>query len=353
MGFLLELAREACISSRLECQPDNPMRCRFASLSCKGKINHLIRLPKISTIPVNGLLLIDEVEMALHPQAQVRLLQRVSQLANDKNLTVLFSTHSATIIKNCARKQIIHLRNDNNGKVLPVVGAYPAQVLGDIAFDDELAADFIFYVEDKQAKLLTEQLIGMYMSHCHPNQSYRPLYKIAPVGGFVQVVEMLNNSSAIFANYVKRYAFLDEDVQTESLAKARQQRNRSLLDLFQAATNKVKFLPCTPECGVIDMFENQAANNHQLLSQLNNMFPGHSISIESLTSAQDYLLLNKANIRDRDKDRMSNVVKKIIESTGIDEMHVRRTIYNEYCKFRYSSNIGQLMGLLGPIFNTR
>ena len=46
VGFLLELAREACISSRLECQPDNPMRCRFASLSCKGKINHLIRLPK-------------------------------------------------------------------------------------------------------------------------------------------------------------------------------------------------------------------------------------------------------------------------------------------------------------------
>ncbi|MDO8854440.1 hypothetical protein QCC35_13450, partial [Klebsiella pneumoniae] len=25
---------------------DNPMRCRSVSLSCKGKINHLIRLPK-------------------------------------------------------------------------------------------------------------------------------------------------------------------------------------------------------------------------------------------------------------------------------------------------------------------
>ena len=48
VGFLLELAREACISSRLEYQPDNPMRCRFASLSCKGKINHLIRIPKTS-----------------------------------------------------------------------------------------------------------------------------------------------------------------------------------------------------------------------------------------------------------------------------------------------------------------
>jgi len=29
-------------------QPDNPMRCRSVSLSCKGKINHLIRLPVFS-----------------------------------------------------------------------------------------------------------------------------------------------------------------------------------------------------------------------------------------------------------------------------------------------------------------
>jgi len=33
-------------------QPDNPMRCRSVSLSCKGKINHLIRLPGKSTVRV-------------------------------------------------------------------------------------------------------------------------------------------------------------------------------------------------------------------------------------------------------------------------------------------------------------
>lgn len=308
---------------------------------------------KITAAPVNSLLLIDEMEMALHPQAQVRLLNRVSQIATENSLTVLFSTHSATIIKNSERRQIIHLRSGNNGHILPVVGAFPAQVLGDIAFDDELAADFVFYVEDKQAKLLTEQLVGMYMAHCHPNGNYRPLYKVAPVGGFVQVVEMLNNSSAIFANYVKRYALLDEDVKTESLAAARQQQNQALLGLFATAANKFKFLPCTPEVGVIEMFENHAANNAQFLSQLNSMFQGHNISITNLTSAPDYLQLTKANMRDRAKDRMSNIVHKIINTTGIDETHVRRTIYNEYCKFKYGSNIGQLQSLLGPIFNAR
>jgi len=33
-------------------QPDNPMRCRSVSLSCKGKINHLIRLPEINRAEV-------------------------------------------------------------------------------------------------------------------------------------------------------------------------------------------------------------------------------------------------------------------------------------------------------------
>lgn len=313
-----------------------------------------LRLAKtICAAPVNSLLLIDEVEMALHPQAQVRLLAKVVELAAAKSLTVLFSTHSATLIKNTNRKNIIHLRTDSTGNVSVVKGAFPAQVLGDIAFDDELATDFVFYVEDKQAKLLAEQLVGMYMANCHPNANYRPLYKMAPVGGFVQVIEMLNTSSSIFPRYVRRYALLDEDVQSESLATARQQQNNSLLQLFQGAANKIKYLPCTPECGVIDMLENDAQADAQLLQQLNRMFAGQQINIINLTSAPDYLSLTRANPRDRAKARLNNIVAKISAATGMDDIHVRRTMYNEYCKFKYSNNIGDLRSLLGPIFNAR
>jgi energy-coupling factor transporter ATP-binding protein EcfA2 len=308
---------------------------------------------KISNVPNNSLLLIDEVEMALHPQAQVRLLRKVTQIATEKQLTILFSTHSATLIKNSERKQIIHLRSDSNGHVSSIMGAFPAQVLGDIAFDDELAADFVFYVEDKQAKLLTEQLIGMYIAHSYPHENYRPLYKVAPVGGFVQVVEMLNNSSVVFANYVKRYALLDEDVKTDALQNARRQGNQPLLDLFTRASNKAKFLPCTPEVGVIEMFEINTRENIQLADQLNRMFNGHNINIIALTSAPDYLQLTKANLRDRAKDRLNNIVGKIINHTGNDEIHVRRTIYNEYCKFKYTNDMGSLQRLLAPIFNAR
>lgn len=319
-----------------------------------GELCTLKLAKKICAVPANSLLLIDEVEMALHPQAQVRLLQKITEMASEKNLTILFSTHSATLIKNANRKNLIQLKLGSDGKVSVVNGAFPAQVLGDIAFDDELAADFVFYVEDKQAKLLAEQMFGMYMATCHPDENYRPLYKVAPVGGFVQVLEMLNSSSSIFPSHVKRYAILDEDVKSESLAEAKRQQNQMLLNLFNAGADKTKYLPCTPELGLIDLFENHAVGNIELRNRINGMFPGNRINIGSLTNSSDYIKLTKANLRGRAKDRLNNIVTKVSCATGIDELHVRRTMYNEYCRFKYSgNNISALRRLLGPIFNAR
>lgn len=319
-----------------------------------GELCTLKLAKKICAVEERSLLLIDEVEMALHPQAQVRLLQKITEIAAEKNLTVLFSTHSATLIKNTSRKSLIHLKSGGDGVVSVINSAFPAQVLGDVAFDDELAADFVFYVEDKQAKLLAEQMFGMYMAHCHPDASYRPLYKVAPVGGFVQVLEMLNNSSSIFPNHVKRHALLDADVKTESLAEAQRQNNQTLLTLFNKSAGKMTYLPCTPEQGLIELFEVHATASVDVQSQINGMFPGHAINIKSLTTAADYLQLTKANLRDRAKDRLNNIVTKVSGVTGIDEIHVRRTMYNEYCKHKYSgAKIGNLRGLLGPIFNAR
>lgn len=156
-----------------------------------GELCVLRLAQKICSVPNDSLLLIDEVEMALHPQAQVRLLQKVEAIAEEKSLTVLFSTHSATLIKNANRDHLIHLKADSNHVVSTVRNAFPGQILGDVAFDDELQADFIFYVEDKQAKLLTEQMLAKYMLINGRNNDYNPLYKVAPVGGFVQVLEML------------------------------------------------------------------------------------------------------------------------------------------------------------------
>lgn len=318
-----------------------------------GELCVLKLAKKIVSAPDTSLVLIDEVEMALHPQAQVRLLLKITEIANKKNLTVLFSTHSATLIKNAHKKNLILLKARSDGTVTTTRSPFPAQILGDIAFDDELTTDFILFVEDKQAKLLTEQLVNIYMAHCHPENRHQPLLKVVPVGGFPQVLEMLATSSGIFPSYVKRFALLDEDVKTESLTAARKNDDRVLLDLFARTSDYVHFLPCTPEVGVIELLEMHAKNDADLLDSLSCAFNGHRININQIITSHDYKLLTQTNPRNRAKSRLAHFVQAVANSTNIDHTQVQRVLFAAYANHKYINKIGQLRQLLGPIFNAR
>ena len=306
---------------------------------------------EIYSAPDNSLLLIDEIEMALHPQAQVRLVEKIRSIAEAKNLTVIFSTHSASIIKSASRKNLIYLKENYDRSVEIIKNAYPAQILGDVAFDDELTADFLFFVEDKQAKLLLEQAIAHYFAVQGAARSFQPLYKVVPVGGFIQVVEMLLSSSFIFPRHVKRFAFLDEDVQSETLTQARRENNRHILDLFNNATDNIKYLPCTPENGVIEMIEDSA--NASVINQLNTAFDGATLNIGRIIRSVEYQLFNSQNVRDRSKKRMTHLVDKIKAQTGVEKVQIRKIFYKSYVTHRYGASTGPLRSLFGPIFYSR
>ncbi|HEC4503176.1 AAA family ATPase [Escherichia coli] len=304
----------------------------------------------LSNIEDNSLILIDEIEMALHPQAQVRLLEKVEEISSSKRLTTLFSTHSATLIKRISRKNIIFLQEESPRVFKSKTNVYPAQVLGEIAFDDETNADFIFFVEDKQAKNLLEQMLGYYSSITNNDRAFMPLYRVVPIGGFVQVIELLNSSSQIFPRYVKRFSFLDKDVQTESLATARREGNQTLLSLFDRSGDRIKYLPCTPECGVVEMIEGASP---QLKNKLNTLFPGAIIDIGRIIASREYNNLNKANIRDKSKDRLKYIVASIQNSTGGELIEIYRAFYKEYCVQKYENAIPDIKRLFGPVFNAR
>lgn len=303
---------------------------------------------QLSNIQQTSLVLIDEIEMALHPQAQVRLLEKVKDISSTKQLTTLFSTHSATLIKNIDRKKIILLKEQSVGIFKSVLNVYPAQVLGEIAFDDELSADYIFLVEDKQAKILLEQMLAFYISETHSTRNYSPLYKIVPIGGYKQVVELLNSSSQIFPEFVKRYAFLDDDVRSEMLVNARVQNNQGLLQLFEQSDSNIKYLPCTPEVGLMEMIEAGNAN-----TEINGLFNGVSINIQRIISNPDYTSLNKQNNRAKAKDRIKHIVEKINSSTGVIDNDIYKSLYKLYCEQTYNESLTDLNQLLAPILNSR
>jgi len=217
-----------------------------------GELCVIKLVSNISAIPNNSLVLIDEIEMALHPRAQASLLDYLVETSARKNLTVIFSTHSASLIKRAGRKRIICLENDGAGNIRSVEKCFPAQALGDIAIDEDISPDVLCFVEDAKARFLLEALMDNAFSKL--KGVARPICRTVPVGGFKEVIHFLANSDQIFSDAVKRYAVLDKDVEDESLDEARRNEKHDFLAFYDKHKARIKYLPITPELGVAEMF---------------------------------------------------------------------------------------------------
>ena len=68
-----------------------------------GEILILNTLLLIDDVTAGSMLLIDELEMALHPRVQIRLLKYLENKAIEKNLVIILSTHSSSLIKSAKK----------------------------------------------------------------------------------------------------------------------------------------------------------------------------------------------------------------------------------------------------------
>ena len=80
-----------------------------------GERMALNALDYISDIPRQSMLLIDEIELALHPIAQVLFYNYLEKKAEEKDIVIIISTHSATLIKRA--KNIQYLEKDDEGHI--------------------------------------------------------------------------------------------------------------------------------------------------------------------------------------------------------------------------------------------
>lgn len=300
----------------------------------------------LEEIQNDSLVLIDEIEIALHPKAQRKLLSKLQDIAHNKNLTVIFSTHSSTLIKSIDRKKLLFLQQEGNTKKFKTINnVYPAQVLGEIAYDEELDMDFLFFVEDDEGKLLLSQIIEKYKNIRNlGTATFRPSYKIIPIGGFQQVMDVLASSSQIFRQNIVRKAFLDQDVCTETLADPNQGH---IISTYNANQTNIKFLPCTPEKGIIDLIE----SDPNFCAQINSAFSGSNLHIEILLGTQTYLNEQSPKPRKQAKKRYDILINHIHQNTGEDMISIKKALYKLYTEKNYPNN-GPLVGYLNPIFNT-
>lgn len=146
----------------------------------------------LEDIPNDSLVLIDELELATHPRAQTQLFTYLNKFSTEKNLTIIFSTHSVSLIKGTNRKQVIFLDN-TGGIVRSIKGCYPTYTLGHISSGEEVAPDCIVYVEDDSGKKCINAMLELYRQQTQLNVLL-PTTITVPLGGFRQILEFLDKA---------------------------------------------------------------------------------------------------------------------------------------------------------------
>lgn len=291
-----------------------------------GELCVIKLINEICNIPRNSLVLIDEIEMALHPRAQIALFDYLVKVAEEKSLTILFSTHSTSLIKRAGRKRIIFLESDGRGNITSIPRCFPAQALGDIAIDEDMSPDVLCFVEDDKAALLLDAIMESSLNGLA--SVAKPIYKVVPVGGFKEVIKFLANSDQIFSDSVIRFAVLDEDVEKESLTEAKANEKHEFLAFYDLHKSRVKYLPCTPELGLHKLFFS-AFNEHLATFKTYANYTGFDIARIGRDAGFNVGLVGP-NKRRAAKKAVSSFVENISRKSGDNEYSVYRKMFSYY-----------------------
>lgn len=117
-------------------------------------IAHLLN--RLHSLPAGGLLVVEEIESCLHPEAQVRLAEVLINICNTKRIQIVCSSHSEVFIDALPRQARILLRkNDPNNPVVE----QPSTRFAVYEMSGEVQPELTVYCEDRSAAVLIEEAI--------------------------------------------------------------------------------------------------------------------------------------------------------------------------------------------------
>jgi len=265
--------------------------------------------------------------MALHPKAQKRLLSYLRKFCSINHCLCIVSTQSASLIKITDPKKILFLDNAEDGTLICRNNVYPAAILGELAFSEEILPEVIILVEDHEAAMLMEEIVNKLKMTMNVDFPY---CKILPVGGYLQVVHLLDNLSRVFPDYVKKRAVLDKDAEPQ-LQKMNKDAFRSQHSVVSRNYENLYFLPCTPEQGVITLLENNPDKKSQ---ELNQVFQSDLIRLSDVFSDERYRAIS-GDSRSDCKDKMELLVHYLLRLFSEPEYYIKRKLYKYYIQKRY------------------
>ncbi|MRH28149.1 AAA family ATPase [Microbacterium sp. SYP-A9085] len=123
-----------------------------------GEDSALDLIALLSDAPNHSLVIIDEVEASLHPQAQRGLMTELLRLAHDKKLQIIMSTHSPFILEQLPDVGRVFISVDREAMRHVLYGVSADFALN--LMDDERHDELDIYCEDEEAEYFIERILA-------------------------------------------------------------------------------------------------------------------------------------------------------------------------------------------------
>lgn len=179
-------------------------------------------------------ILLDEVELALHPSALLRLMSYLENVSIKHKVAIYFSTHSTDLIRNINPNNIFFLNKHVNNAVEVINPCFPAYATRNIFMHD--GYDYLILVED----ILTKKIINWLLKKEKLLNS--KLVHILPSGGWENVIAL--HKEIMTSNFLgagkKAFTILDGDVEVQFKQKYSEAKNLNVA--FLQIQSAEKFL---------------------------------------------------------------------------------------------------------------
>lgn len=136
--------------------------------------NLLIRTNNVEKL---NMILIDEIELALHPSAVKRLVDFTKGIAKKYNVAIYFSTHSLEIINSLPTDNLFYLHKTTAEEIACETPCYPAYITRDIYTHS--GYDVLILVEDDLAQFLVNRYID------NNRLDFNKRIQVLPVGDMI------------------------------------------------------------------------------------------------------------------------------------------------------------------------
>lgn len=118
-------------------------------------------ISRINRLPSGSLVLIEEIELGLHPKAQKLLIESLLKIVKEKKLQLIFTTHSPYVFDVLPENAKLLLKKVSNE--LQLIQA-PSNSISFIELTGDDQKELTIYVEDEIAKQLVENLFNVSVS---------------------------------------------------------------------------------------------------------------------------------------------------------------------------------------------